>query len=109
MDARQEIGYGLTDEELRECMLQIFADDDEHRRIEYPEWGTRSIERIVRQLLVNSEGTDVPWFLLQLLDLHDEHIRADHLLTEGVSDPPDAYIRSVVDRVRSRYQLPDES
>ena len=36
-------------------------------------------------------------FLLRELETRDEHVRANHPQPEGASDPPDAYIRSVVE------------
>src|SRR5205809_7078628 len=100
---RREIVYGLTDDEVRDCMLQMFADDDERRRMEHPERpipGT--IENSLRPFLVKLEGAEPRESLLAQLFMRDEHIWANHPQSEEASDPPDAYIRSLIEQVRAR-------
>src|SRR5438093_12240796 len=87
---------------FRGCLLQKFADDDEHRRTEHPEWpipGT--IENALRPILVKlSEGTEPRESLLAQLFMRDEHVWANHPQSEEASDPPDTYISSLVERAR---------
>lgn len=103
MHTRREIVYGLTDEEVRECMLQMLADDDEHGRMEHPEWPTPgTVAHALRRMVKLSEGSDARESLLAQLFMRDEHIWANHAQSEEAGDPTDAYIRSVIERVRQR-------
>jgi len=106
VDARREIVYGLTDEEVRLCLLQVFDDNDEHQRTDYPQYvgpipGT--IENVLRPVVLKlAEGPEGRELLLRELDKRDEHMRANHSPTEEASDPLHAYIQRVVERVRQR-------
>jgi hypothetical protein len=61
------------------------------------------VENSLRLLLVKVElGTEPRESLLAQLFMRDEHIWAYHPQSEGARDPPDAYIRSLVERVRAR-------
>jgi hypothetical protein len=104
VNARRDIVDGLTDEEVRECMLQLVADNDEHRWREHSERGTPdTVENAIRPLVVKLKlGTEPRESLLAELFMRDEHVWANHPRSEEASDPPDAYIRSLVERVRTR-------
>jgi hypothetical protein len=69
-----------------------------------------TVENALRPVVVKlSEGTEGRKFLLAELFMRDEHNLANHPQSEESSDPPDAYIRSLVERVRARHQPPDKS
>jgi hypothetical protein len=89
-------------------MLQMLTDDDEHRWREHSEWRTPgTVENSLRLLLVKVElGTEPLESLLAQLFMRDEHIWANHPQSEGARGPPDAYIRSLVERVRARARKP---
>jgi hypothetical protein len=75
VNARQDIVDGLADEEVQECMLQMLADNTEHRRREHSETPD-TVENAIRPLVVKLKlGTEPRESLLAELFMRYERGR----------------------------------
>lgn len=114
MDDRREVVYGLSGDEARECLAQMFEErvlqhhashgtEIEETVVTYsqPTSVQHAVTEILRKMAYRYSDQEAREGVLNELDELDEHWRAEH---PDEPEPGDEYLRRVVAKVRQGRQ-----